>query len=135
MQTTSTVLAIDPGRVKCGLAVLNRDGEILERAITKRDEIVEKSLEWIGRWNPQSIIIGHSTGSFELRRELELANTSLIIHVLNERNSTLEARALYWQVHPPHGWRRLLPLSLQTPPVPLDDFAAAILARRFLTNQ
>jgi hypothetical protein len=51
---------------------------------------------------------------------------------VNERDSTLEARDLYWKEVPPRGWRRLVPLSLQVPPEPIDDFAAVVLARRHL---
>ncbi|HKM17981.1 MAG TPA: pre-16S rRNA-processing nuclease YqgF, partial [Limnochordia bacterium] len=37
--------------------------------------------------------------------------------------------------HPPRGWRRLLPVSLQTPPVPIDDYVAVILAQRYLDGK
>ena len=33
---------------------------------------------------------------------------------------------------PSAGWRRLLPLGLQVPPVNLDGYAAAVLVRRYL---
>jgi hypothetical protein len=55
------------------------------------------------------------------------------ITTVDETGSTLEARVLYWQEHRPRGWRRLVPLSLQVPPEPVDDFAAVVLARRFLS--
>jgi hypothetical protein len=56
----------------------------------------------------------------------------LPIVAISETNSTLEARELFWQQHPPSGWRRWLPRSLQTPPCAIDDFAAVVIARRFI---
>ena len=35
-------------------------------------------------------------------------------------------------MNPPRGWRRLLPVSMQMPPEPYDDYVAVILAQRFL---
>ena len=44
------------------------------------------------------------------------------------------ARELYFREHPPRGWRRLVPTGLQLPPVPVDDYAAILIARRFLAR-
>jgi hypothetical protein len=49
-----------------------------------------------------------------------------------EAETTLVARRRYFRDHPPRGWRRLLPLSLQVPPEPYDDYAAAIIGERYL---
>ena len=57
------------------------------------------------------------------------------IKVVDERHTTEEARKLYWKKNPPRGWRKLLPTSMQVPPVPVDDLVAEILARRFLENE
>lgn len=69
-----------------------------------------------------------------MRARLSTLAPALKVVAVEERNSTLEARALYWQEKPPRGWRRVLPLSLQEPPEPVDDFAAVVLARRFLKS-
>ena len=67
-----------------------------------------------------------------MRQRLQLAWPELPIFVMDEYRTTEEARREYWKVHPPTGWRRLLPLTLQVPPVPVDDFAAVLLAQRYL---
>ena len=54
------------------------------------------------------------------------------VHEIGEAHSTEEARRLYWKIHPPQGLRRLLPLGLQVPPVPLDGYAAVVQVRRYL---
>jgi hypothetical protein len=56
------------------------------------------------------------------------------VHSVDEKNSTLEARPLYWQEYPRRGLLRLLPISLLAPPVAIDDFAAVVLGRRFLAS-
>ena len=52
------------------------------------------------------------------------------VRVVEERGSTLEARRRYFADHPPRGWRRLVPLSLQVPPQEYDDYVAVLLIER-----
>jgi len=54
---------------------------------------------------------------------------------VEEAHSTEEARNLYWQENPPQGWRKLMPLGMLVPDVPLDAYAAVILVRRFLEGK
>ena len=53
------------------------------------------------------------------------------VHVVDETDTSYRARALYFADHPPRGWRRLVPLGLQLPPRPIDDYAALLIARRY----
>jgi RNase H-fold protein (predicted Holliday junction resolvase) len=132
---SAPLLAIDPGRDKCGLAVVSREGAILRRRVVPRAEIVAAALSWSRDCSPDLLLLGSATGARELETELRAAFPLLPLHIVDEHGSTLEARALFWQEHPPRGWRKLLPVSLQTPPSPLDDLAAVVLARRFLAVQ
>jgi RNase H-fold protein (predicted Holliday junction resolvase) len=54
---------------------------------------------------------------------------------VDERETTLRARSLYFADHPPRGWRRLIPLGMQMPPRPIDDYAAVLIARRYLADE
>lgn len=131
------VLAIDPGREKCGLAVVeNAPGgpEVLWQGIVPRRELEDSLAQQRARWQPQAIVLGHATSSQPVQKVLSMHSGSVPFHIVRETNSTLEARELYWETHPPTGWRRWVPLSLQVPPVALDDFAAIILARRFFAE-
>ena len=67
-----------------------------------------------------------------IKKMLMEVTTVIKILMIEEGYSTEEARKLYWQENPPQGWRRLLPLGLQVPPVNLDGYAAAVLVRRYL---
>jgi hypothetical protein len=67
-----------------------------------------------------------------LIQEIAEAMPSASVLLVDERETTLQARERYWEHNPRRGWRRLLPSSLQTPPEPVDDFVALILAERVL---
>lgn len=128
------VLGIDPGRAKTGLAVVDGTGAIQSRAIIETAQLQSAVTSLLLDGNIERVGLGDSTSSKEARAHLEavLQNTGLFVEMVDEKNSTLEARGLYFETFPPRGWRRLLPLSAQVPPVPVDDFAAVVVARRLL---
>jgi RNase H-fold protein (predicted Holliday junction resolvase) len=126
------VLAIDPGRDKCGLAVLDAREGLLARAVVSRDDLMSTLTGWCERYRPDLLLLGSGTGSRELRELLR--QISLPLQTVTERHTTRIARGRYFAEHPSHGWRRLFPASLQTPPVPVDDYAAWILAEQYLNR-
>ena len=79
--------------------------------------------------------MGDGTTSREARKRIEAAFPALALRVVDERHTTEQARVEYWRARPPTGWRRLIPTSMQVPPVPVDDFVAVILARRALESE
>ena len=54
------------------------------------------------------------------------------ITMVDEKNSTLEARDRYWQMYPPKGLGKLIPQNLRVPPRPIDDIVAILLIERYL---
>jgi RNase H-fold protein (predicted Holliday junction resolvase) len=128
------VLAIDPGRDKCGIALVAHENESetvhLRRVVpvAKMQEAIEELSQ---TYSFSHVVLGNSTASKQWRAKMEKWLPDAQIFTVDESHSTYQARALYWETYPPRGWRRLLPLSLQEPPEPIDDFAAVILARRF----
>jgi hypothetical protein len=128
------ILAIDPGRGKCGLAVVNKSGTV-HRAIVPREGIVFAVKDCLQRFTGiDRVVLGDRTGSHELRAELEGVVGGIPISLVDEHLSTQEARRLFWRENPPRGWRRLMPLSLQVPPEPYDDLVAVVLARRYMAR-
>ena len=77
----------------------------------------------------------NGTTSKEARARLARAFPALPVAVVDEYRTTDLARGEYWRAHPPRGLRRLLPTSMQVPPVPVDDFVAVILGTRFLARE
>ncbi len=126
----SLILALDPGRDKCGLA-LGDGARVVARAVVPRARLAEVVREWAGRFAVTRVIVGDRTGAAEVRRLLEQALPQVPVSLVPEEGSTLLARRLYFRDHPPRGWRRLVPLSLQVPPEPYDDYAAEVLLGRF----
>jgi hypothetical protein len=126
------LLAIDPGRQKNGLVVV-RDGSILARAVVAPDEVVARVRAWSDLYRPAHLLIGGGTGHRSVLACLHAAG--LVVEVVPEADTTRRARARYFQDHPPTGWRRLLPRGLLTPPVPIDDYAALLIAEAFLRQR
>jgi len=129
------VLAIDPGRGKCGVAVVDGDRHILDRAVVDRSGLVEAVRELVEVHGPSVVVMGNSTGVGAVMAELKDLVSEIPSELVDERNSTLEARHLYFEHHPPRGLWCLVPLSLRYPPEPFDDFAAVILADRYLAKK
>lgn len=127
-------LGIDPGRIKAGLALVNARGEIVWRAIVPAADLRAELERVLAENEVGRVALGDSTASAPTEALLEeiLAAKALDLRVeiVDERDSTLQARALYFEHHPRRGWRRWVPLSLQDTPEPVDDFAAVILTRR-----
>ena len=128
------IVAIDPGREKCGVAVVTLQGEVLLRRIFGRADLVSAIAPILKLHAIETLVVGDSTGSKQLVTELTARFPQTAIAVVDETHSTLAARAIYWKAHPPSGWRRIVPLSLQNPPVAIDDYAAVVLALRYLEN-
>ncbi len=124
------VLAVDPGRQKCGVAI-GEGGTIARRAIVGASILVETVSEWVREYAPERIIIGNRTGAKELYRHLTARIPDVPVVLVEEGGTTLEARRRYFLEHPLRGWRRLLPQSMQRPPEPYDDYVAVLLVERY----
>lgn len=133
-----TVLAIDPGSSKCGMALVRRDNEshlqLIWHDVVPTDAIVPKLHEAYAAEGYHLIIIGGGTHSDQVVSTIREYLPGMGILVVDEQNTTLQARERYWEHHPRRGWRRFLPATLQVPPEPVDDFVAFILAERVLTQ-
>lgn len=128
------IAALDPGRDKCGFAVLSEAGEVLCQRVIETKNLIQEVSTAKADYGFSRLIIGNGTTSRDARQRLgEIP--ALEILVRDEYRTTELAKGEYWKAHPPKGWRRLLPVTMQVPPVPVDDFVAVILARRFLEEE
>ena len=138
MGMDKTVLAIDPGRTKCGMALVLRTHDGLLRMvwheIVATDDIVYKLHETFAIQPYELISIGGGTNSQPVIHAMRDHMPSLGLLVVDETNTTLQARERYWEFNPRKGWRRFLPATLQEPPRPVDDYVAFILAERVLAG-
>lgn len=133
-----TVLAIDPGSSKCGMALARRNGagdvELLWRAISPRKEVLDNLKRAQETETIDMVVVGSGTTSRDLVAQIREAIPGLGVLVIDEKDTSLQARERYWEHTPRAGWRRLLPASLQVPPEPVDDYVALILAERVLLS-
>ena len=144
------VLGLDPGRDKIGFAAARRDKSLLfsgilpsredtvwERALGYEEDVKEIFSPWL-RECPASnteglklslIVVGNGTCSAPLLQRVRRCARCEVFCV-DEHGTTLEARRLYWLLHRPSWWQRLLPQGMRVPPRPLDDLAAWAIANR-----
>src|SRR4051812_2404481 len=99
-----TVLAVDPGSSKCGMALVQRadngDLNLLWRKVAPRANFVEQAIE-AAQVEPFSlVIVGSGTTSKQIVHELREQLPSMAILVVDERDTTLQARERYWEHHP-----------------------------------
>ena len=142
------LLAIDPGRDKTGFAFVDSQGSLLASGIFPTHEhakffaaLTAKSgtlSQWLTEGHADSlpdsvkfIAIGNGTHSREFTQLLR-ENLTCNVLTVDEHNTTLEARNLYWKIHTPNFWTRLLPEGLRVPNRVLDDLAAWAIALRAL---
>ena len=133
-----TVLAVDPGSSKCGMATVHRTAkgeiQVLWKGIVKSDEVGQAAEVQRTKNNFSLVVVGGGTTSRNTVEALRDHMPSIGILVVDEKDTTMNARERYWESNPRKGWRRLLPATLQTPPDPVDDFVAVILAERILSS-
>lgn len=128
------VIAVDPGREKCGVAVVNKATGPLWQAVIATENLKEKVTQLALQYNLTTLVLGDRTSSGKARATLSgirINDSVLDVVSVDEHRSTDMARQYYWRQHPPRGLKRLIPLTLQVPPVPVDDYVAVILAERY----
>ena len=94
------VLGIDPGREKCGLAVVAED-QVLVKEVVPRRELLPVVRKYTAAYNVDTMVVGDGTGSREFVAEIKGHLPELPVVVVDERHSTEEARARYWLDHRP----------------------------------
>ena len=124
------IIGVDPGRDKCGIAVLNSEGELKFNGVIPTGEFESTLKKLSAQFNIELAILGNGTTHAEAEKKIIALN--LPVKIVDEKFTTEIARRLYWKKKPPKGWRKLLPTTLQVPPEPVDDIVAEILVLRHL---
>ena len=135
MNTRQKYLGIDPGRSKTGLALVDAAGSILALHIAHTEHIEVELSAFAGKEQLAGIIMGDGTNSKAIGQAVSKVFAAVPLALVGEAHSTEEARSLYWQVNPPRGWRRLVPLGMLVPSEPLDAYAAVVQVKRWLALQ
>lgn len=129
------ILGFDPGRDKCGLAVVRPSGEVLARAVVPAEGAIARLRSYAQQFGATVWVMGDRTTAKTWRAAIAAAAPELPPPVpVDEHNSTLEARDRYWQANPPRGLARWIPQGMREPPEPLDDWVAVLLVERYLRD-
>ena len=128
------ILGFDPGRQKCGLAIMGVDRIMRYQAVVSVDAVMATIEQLRQQFPVSTIVLGDQTGSKQWKESLSQLHDPPRIMVVDERYTSLEARDRYWQMHPPAGLGKLLPQSLRTIPRPIDDIVAILLIERYLNR-
>ncbi|MEA5462169.1 resolvase [Leptothoe sp. PORK10 BA2] len=128
------ILGFDPGRYKCGLAIVGVDRTLCYHEVILVGEVIDH-IESLRQTYPISLIVmGDQTGAKLWKHELSRLQEAPNVILVDERYSSLEARDLYWEMFPPKGLSRLLPQRIRSIPRPIDDIVAILLIERYLNK-
>ncbi len=127
------ILGFDPGKDKCGVAIMTEEQTILTHQVVRSDQAISTIKLLREKYQIQTLIMGDQTTSKKWKKQLqENLTPEISIIMIDERNSSLEARDLYWQMYPAKGLKKLIPQGLRIPPRPIDDLVAILLIKKYL---
>ncbi len=126
------ILGFDPGRAKCGLAVVGLDRSLHYHQVVPVSEVTDIIHQLRDTYPISSIVLGDQTGSKQWQSLLSALPNAPRMTLVDERYSSLEARDRYWQMYPPKGLDKLIPQGMRSIPRPIDDIVAILLVERYL---
>jgi len=129
-----TIITIDPGREKCGVAVVSARGELIEKAVVPVEGVTGALRQFLASHPAAQLVVGDSTGSRDVCRRIEAEFPDRPVERVSEYRSTERALSRWRDTVRPTGWQRFLPRPLRFPRQPIDDFAAWILAEDWLNR-
>ncbi|NLN18327.1 MAG: pre-16S rRNA-processing nuclease YqgF [Firmicutes bacterium] len=129
------VIGIDPGRRKYGIAVMTATGRPVLRRVVPVESFDSVFSHLLREYRPQVVVVGDRTSAEQCLEQLQnlirVVDYPVQIETVSEHRSSEEGRRRYLIEHR-KGWRRLVPLGLQWPKEPYDDYVAEVLVLRYL---
>ncbi|AFZ02208.1 pre-16S rRNA-processing nuclease YqgF [Calothrix sp. PCC 6303] len=133
--TQPMILGFDPGKDKCGVAVMGVDRQLHYHEVILSENAIASIEELRQRFPISLLVMGDQTTSKRWKQKLqEELSEAINIILIDERYSTLQARDRYWEMYPPKGLTKLLPQGMRQPPRPIDDIVAILLIERYLSR-
>ena len=129
------ILGFDPGKDKCGIAVMGRDQKVCYHQVVPSESALSTIQSLCEQFAIELLVLGDQTTSKSWKQKLmQSLSPEIEIIRVDERFSSLEAKDRYWEMYPPTGLARLIPQSMRTPPRPVDDIVAIVLIERYLNK-
>ncbi|MCS6813295.1 MAG: pre-16S rRNA-processing nuclease YqgF [Cyanobacteria bacterium] len=126
------ILGFDPGRDKCGIAVMGVDRRLHYQDILPANRVLAELQRLQTQFPISLLVMGNQTTANRWKQHLQDLPTLPRVVMVDERHSTLEARNRYWRMYPARGLYRFIPQGLRLPPRPVDDIVAILLIERYL---
>ena len=114
------------------MAIVGAESGVLTRAVVPRARLAETVQRFAGSFSPSVIIIGGGTGGKDVKSIIEALPKDAPVETVDEKFTTLDAKARFFKENPPRGFSRLIPVGMQVPNVPYDDYVAVLLAERYI---
>ena len=133
------VIAIDPGKSKCGLVLAEiSEKKVYIAIILKSESLGNYVRHLIDAEDISQIIIGNGTTSKEIRKKLYFFKKEIII--FEEKNTTYRAKERYFELFPISGLKFLIPREVFILNKNLDAISALIILEdycktKFTLNQ
>jgi RNase H-fold protein (predicted Holliday junction resolvase) len=129
------ILGFDPGRDKCGLAIMDKERQLYYHQVISSEDALPTLESLCQQFPIELLVMGNQTTAKQWKQQIEAKlYPSIPIVMVDERNSSLQARDRYWQMYPPQGLTRLLPQGMRLPPRPIDDIVAILLIERYFDS-
>ncbi|PAX47899.1 pre-16S rRNA-processing nuclease YqgF [Brunnivagina elsteri] len=133
--TQPMILGFDPGKDKCGVAVMGLDRQLCYHEVIPSADATSVIKQLRDKYPITLLVMGDQTTSKRWKKDLQShLGEQFNIILVDERYSTLEARDRYWQMYPPQGLNKLLPQGMRQPPRAIDDIVAILLIERYLAR-
>jgi RNase H-fold protein (predicted Holliday junction resolvase) len=133
--TQPMILGFDPGKDKCGVAVMGLDRQLCYHEVIPSADATSVIKQLRDKYPITLLVMGDQTTSKRWKKDLQSQlGEEFNIILVDERYSTLEARDRYWQMYPPKGLNKILPQGMRQPPRPIDDIVAILLIERYLAR-
>ena len=122
----SRVIAIDPGKSKCGLVLAEISKKVVYQAIILKSELLADYVrDLITVEDISRIIIGNGTTSRDIIKKVNFFKKEIIS--FEERNTTYRAKERYFELFPNNSWKFMFPREVFILNKNLDAISALII--------
>ncbi len=73
------VAAIDPGREKCGVAIVDEDGHVLDQAVVVTARLADELTARVKDFRPECILLGNGTTSHAAEEAVRAAVPDILV--------------------------------------------------------
>jgi RNase H-fold protein (predicted Holliday junction resolvase) len=131
------ILAIDPGTSKVGWAIVDNSGKAVDQGIAILDRGLDQLRELVDLGAIRTVVLGDGTNRVNIEAEIRRLHPQVAVVVVDETASTVDAWRLKRKEEAGRSLFRQLWLTLVQlfSPPPVDDYAARVLARRYLERR